>query len=124
MNGLYGLQQTFVKYSLLTLYHRVFWINRGFVIMVWIIAIIQGMWGIVVLLCHIFACVPVKKSWNPHIPGTCLDADIFFSIYEPINSAIDFIMAGMAIFMLWKLSFQRNTKRVWGFTILFALGAL
>jgi hypothetical protein len=50
--------------------------------------------------------------------------NLFFSVYEPINSAIDFIMAGMAIFILWKLSFYRNTKRVWGFSILFALGAL
>jgi hypothetical protein len=52
MNGLYGLQQTFVKYSLLALYHRTFWVNRTFVGMVWTVAVDQGMWGIVVLLCH------------------------------------------------------------------------
>ena len=124
MNGLYGLQQTCAKFSLLVLYHRLFWVNQAFVRMVWTVGIVQGIWGIVVLLCHVFACVPVRKSWYPNVPGTCIDINLFFSIYEPINSAIDFIMAGMAIFILRKLSIHKNTKRMWGISILFAIGAL
>ena len=124
MNGLYGLQQTCVKYSLLALYHRIFWVDRKFVLMVWTAAVIQGMWGLVVLLCHIFACVPVKKSWYPKTPGRCININLFFSIYEPVNSALDFFVAGMAVYMLWKNPFHRFTKQVWWLSILFVLGAL
>ncbi|KAF2235728.1 hypothetical protein EV356DRAFT_499344 [Viridothelium virens] len=123
VTALFGPQQTFVKYSLLALYHRIFWVHRGFVRMVWIVAVIQGMWGLVVLLVQINACRPVKKSWYPEIPGYCINTDLFFSIYEPINSLLDFVVAGMAIYMLWKPTFRRNTAQVWWLSALFTLGA-
>ncbi|KAI1452555.1 hypothetical protein F4805DRAFT_446956 [Annulohypoxylon moriforme] len=120
MNGLYGIQQSFAKFSLLALYYRLFWVERTFAIIVWSVAIIQGAWGIVVLLVHIFACVPVAKSWQPEIPGHCVDINTFFSIYEPINAAIDFAMAGMAIWMLHALQMKKKTQ--WYLSGLFILG--
>lgn len=122
MNGLYGIQQTFVKFSLLALYYRLFWVNRTFARATWALAIIQGAWGIVVLLVHIFACNPIAKSWTPLLDGYCVDENAFFSVYEPVNSAIDFAMAGMAIWMLPSLQTKRST--IWHLSILFLLGGL
>lgn len=122
MNGIYGVQQSFVKFSLLALYYRLFWVNVKFARATWAIAIIQGAWGIVVLLVHIFACNPIQKSWTPGLKGYCVDENVFFSIYEPVNSAIDFVMAGMAIWMLPSLQTKRST--LWHLSILFILGGL
>ncbi|KAI1100350.1 hypothetical protein F4804DRAFT_319288 [Jackrogersella minutella] len=120
MNGLYGVQQTFAKFSLLALYYRLFWVERTFAIIVWVVAFVQGAWGIVVLLVHIFACIPVAKSWQPELPGYCVDINTFFDVYEPVNAAIDFFMAGMAIWMLHALQMKKKTQ--WYLSGLFILG--
>jgi hypothetical protein len=122
MNGVYGIQQSFVKSSLLALYHRLFWVDKRFVRGVWAIAIFQWAWGITVLFVHIFACIPIAKSWYPTLDGWCVDMNLFFCIYEPINSAIDFIMAGQAIWMLHALQMSNKTR--WHLSGLFILGAL
>ncbi|KAI1380098.1 hypothetical protein F4677DRAFT_405848 [Hypoxylon crocopeplum] len=120
MNGLYGIQQSFAKFSLLALYHRLFWVDINFNRAVWATAIVQGAWGIVVLLVHIFACVPVAKSWQPELDGFCVNINLFFSIYEPVNSAIDFWMAGMAIYMLHALQMKKRAQ--WHLSALFLIG--
>ncbi|KAI1332131.1 hypothetical protein F5Y16DRAFT_421408 [Xylariaceae sp. FL0255] len=120
-NGIYGVQQSFAKFSLLALYYRLFWVNRVFTLSVWTIAAIQTAWGLSVLFVHIFSCVPVQKAWMPQLDGYCLNINLFFSIAEPINTAIDFVIAGMAIWMLSSLQMKRIRK--WGVAILFFIGA-
>jgi hypothetical protein len=121
MNGVYGFQQSFVKFSLLALYQRLFWVNKTFSISVWVVAIIQGCWGLVVFLVHIFACRPIEKVWTPLMDGYCIDENIFFSIYEPLNSLLDFVVAGQALWMLPSLQTRRTTR--WHLAILFLIGA-
>ncbi|KAI1170213.1 hypothetical protein F4777DRAFT_595401 [Nemania sp. FL0916] len=121
MSGIYGIQQTFAKFSLLALYYRLFWVNRSFVRAVWVVAIIQTGWAIVVVFVHIFSCIPVEKSWKPMLPGLCINTKAFFALAELINSAIDFVVAGLAIWMLKSLQMRR--LRQWRFGILFAIGA-
>ncbi|KAI0964938.1 hypothetical protein F4678DRAFT_454355 [Xylaria arbuscula] len=121
MNGVYGIQQTFAKFSLLALYYRLFWVNTSFVRSVWITAFIQAGWGLAVLFVHIFACIPIRKAWMPMLPGSCVNINTFFSITEPINSGIDFVVAGLAIWMLRSLQMRRS--RQWRLGILFIIGA-
>lgn len=122
MNGLYGLQQSFAKFSLLALYNRLFWVDEAFSVSVRVVAGLQAAWGIVVLLVHIFACRPMAKIWDIKLKGYCIDSNVFFSIYEPFNSALDFAVAGLAIWMLQTLQIRRVT--LWRLSIVFALGAL
>jgi hypothetical protein len=122
MNGIYGFQQSFVKFSLLALYQRLFWVNKSFSISVWVVAVIQGCWGLVVFLVHIFACRPIEKVWTPLMDGYCIDENLFFSIYEPLNSLLDFVVAGQALWMLPSLQTRRTTR--WHLAILFVIGAL
>ncbi|KEY74371.1 Sat4 [Stachybotrys chartarum IBT 7711] len=122
MNGIYALQQTFVKFSLLALYHRLFWVNRHFVRSVWLVGIVQGCWGIAILLVHIFLCTPMEKIWTPWmVEGTCVDVNTLFAIYEALNSVLDFIVAGLAIWMLPSLQIRKSTR--WHLAGLFVLGA-
>lgn len=122
MNGLYGVQQTFVKFSLLTLYYRLFWVNRAFAISVWVVAVVQGLWGAMVLLGHLLGCNPPAKVWDmAGIPGQCLHLDSYFTSYETINSFLDFVVAGLAIWMLPSLHMKRSTR--WHLGFLFLLGA-
>lgn len=75
-----------------------------------------------VLLVHVFACRPIAKVWNPALEGSCINVNVFFSIYEPINSAIDFVMAGMAIWMVRGLRLKRQIR--WHLSVLFLIGGL
>lgn len=122
MNGLYGLQQTFSKLSLLALYHRIFWVKPAFCKSAWAVGTVQSTWGIVVLLAHVFACRPVAKVWSPRLPGYCINTNIFFSIYESVNSLLDFVVAGLAIWMLPSLQLRRST--LWRLGLLFIVGSL
>ncbi|KAJ8123915.1 hypothetical protein ONZ43_g244 [Nemania bipapillata] len=121
MNILYAVQQCFVKYSLLALYYRLFWVNANFNIGVWVLAGFQTAWGLTVLLIHLLACKPLEKLWNPTLQGHCININIAFSIYEPINSFLDFLAAALAMWMLPALHLKTSTR--WHLAGLFVIGA-
>lgn len=122
MSAQFAPNQTFAKFSLLALYHRLFSVDRTFVICVWTIAFLQLGWGVAVCLVHYFGCTPVSKSWDPLQPGKCIDVEVFLLAKEPINSVIDFAMAALAVWMLRFLRIKRTTK--FKVSLLFLVGAL
>lgn len=122
MNIVYALQQCFAKFSLLALYHRLFWVDRRFTVGVWIVAVLQTAWGLVVFLAFFLMCRPMAKLWTPTLPGHCVNINVVFNVYEPINALLDFFVAALALWMLPSLQIKRSTR--WHLATLFALGAL
>jgi hypothetical protein len=122
MNIQTALNQTFAKLSLLTFYHRIFSINRSFVRWVYSVGIIQVLWCVVMVLVRLFLCRPIAAAYNPTIKGTCLNSQILLAAGDSVNSAIDFVMVGMAIWMVIKLKMSTGARLKLG--ILFALGGL
>ncbi|KAK4224655.1 hypothetical protein QBC38DRAFT_485052 [Podospora fimiseda] len=114
------LNQTFAKLCLLVLYHRLFQINRWFVRWVYAVGGAQITWCIAVICFRLFLCSPVRESWNPFTKGKCLDSQIVLAWGDSINSLLDFIMVGMAIWVVVGLRVKRAAKMRISF--LFALG--
>ncbi|KAK3689257.1 hypothetical protein B0T22DRAFT_490742 [Podospora appendiculata] len=120
MNIQTPMNQTFAKLSLLVLYHRLFYISSWFVRSIYVIGLVQICWCIAMVCVRLFQCHPIDAFWNPFLQGQCLDGQVILAVGEPINSLVDFIMVGMAIWMVHKLKVTRADKvRV---MFLFALG--
>jgi len=119
---LFGPQQTLAKLSLLTFYHRVFSINKTFLRLSYVVGTIQITYCISWIFTSIFMCNPPRKTWEPWIDGTCLDLSIVLAVCESVNSVIDFIMIGMAIYIVRELKTTRANKFKLG--TLFAFGGL
>jgi hypothetical protein len=122
MNIQTPMNQTFAKLSLLTLYHRVFNIEQSFRYSVYAVGAIQVAWCIAMVAVRLFQCKPIKRAWNPIGKGTCLDPDLMLAAGDAINSSIDFVMIGLAVWMVARLQLSRANK--WKLSILFALGGL
>ena len=122
MNIQTPLNQTFAKLSLLTFYYRIFSVNRSFVRWVYSIGTVQIMWCIAMVFVRLFQCKPIAAAYNPTIKGTCLNSQILLAVGDSINSAIDFVMVGMAVWMVVQLKMSTASKLK--LSILFALGGL
>jgi len=118
----FGPQQTLAKLSLLIFYYRVFSINRTFLRLSYFIGTLQIMYCISWIFTSIWMCNPIKKTWEPLTPGSCLDLSIVLAVCESINSTIDFTMVGMAIYIVRELKTSKANKYKLG--TLFAFGGL
>ncbi|KAI0097725.1 hypothetical protein GGR51DRAFT_459326 [Nemania sp. FL0031] len=122
VNSVYPINQTFAKLSLLILYYRIFSVSRGFAQLAWIVAISQILWFIPNFVERLLVCNPPAKLWNPDIPGFCVNGQAFVAVAESINSFIDFVMIGMAIWMVTKLRMSMKSKVK--LSLVFAAGGL
>ncbi|KAH6652388.1 hypothetical protein BKA67DRAFT_661130 [Truncatella angustata] len=119
---MFPLNQTFSKLSLLLLYYRIFSINKTFSTMVFVVAAIQTCWGISMFFARVFACTPIYHFWDRLAPGTCISGNGLLVGPEIVNSLLDFVMVGMAIWIVQKLNMSTKYKRK--LSILFALGCI
>ncbi|KAK4169800.1 hypothetical protein QBC43DRAFT_250539 [Cladorrhinum sp. PSN259] len=115
------INQVFTKLSVLFLYRRIFYINRTFVKWVYSVGAVLVAWGIVTIFIGLFVCKPVAAAYDPTIKGECLDSQALLAA-GVVNSSIDFVMVGMAVWMVVGLKLPTGTKLRIG--ILFALGGL
>ena len=122
MNAFHAVNQTLAKLSILVLYYRLFSINRAFTYATYAVGTVQILWFIAVFVERLLVCNPPAKLWNPTLPGKCVNNQIVVAACDTINSLIDFVMIGMAIFMVSKLKIA-NHKKV-QLSILFAIGGL
>ncbi|KAJ8127522.1 hypothetical protein O1611_g6114 [Lasiodiplodia mahajangana] len=116
----FPLNQTAVKLSLLILYHRIFSASNAFRYTIYGVGAAQISWGIAILFTRIFPCTPIHRFWDREVPGTCVSAKMLLIAPEVLNTAIDFFMVGMAVWMVHKLQMPTSTKRK--LSLLFALG--
>lgn len=79
----------FVKLSILSLYYNAF-PSRFMKISVWILAAITVAWGIALCLVGLLSCLPIEKSWNPTLPGHCIDLYEYYYGLQIPNIVTDF----------------------------------
>jgi len=53
------------------------------------------------------SCSPVKKSWAPSTPGSCLPAAALYWIPGGITIALDIIVMAIPIRLIWQLQMGR-----------------
>ncbi len=122
VNPQYCAQQLFAKLSLLALYYRLFSVDQVFVVLTYAVGAVQSLWFIAEYFDRWFTCTPVRKVWEPLIEGHCINQSASLAVSETFNSGIDFVMIGMAIYMVRQLNVSFPNKLKLG--ILFALGGL
>lgn len=122
MSSQFSLQQLFAKLSLLFLYYRIFNVNRAFVLCVYAVGFIQAGRSIGGFVAHWLVCTPPHKLWNPEVAGTCINNAAFLVANETINSLVDFVLVGLAIWMVQSLQMETSVKLK--LYVIFAIGGL
>ncbi|KAK0717511.1 hypothetical protein B0T26DRAFT_710099 [Lasiosphaeria miniovina] len=58
-------------------------------------------------------CSPVQKTWNPYVPGTCWDPQVYpiFGMFAAgYSAAMDFVLALLPWTVIWNLQMKRREK--------------
>lgn len=119
---IYFWQQFLAKFSIMSLYYRLFRVNQKFCLCNYGIIIYHIGLIIVVSVMLIAHCQPLGKFWNPLLPGRCIEDTTFVAVTESINSSSDFLLVPLAIGMVRILQISRVNR--WRPRILFGSGAL
>ena len=97
------------KVSAILLYMRIF-ISRHFR---WLccgaLAIVVGS-GIATVFATIFQCVPLQRSWDKNVEGTCIDSSKFWLANAVLNIFTDVIVLALPIREVSKLQLKLQEK--------------
>lgn len=118
----YVWQQLFAKFSIMSLYYRLFRVNHRFSLCIYALMIYHTAWVIAVSAVLSVQCRPLGKFWDPLIPGRCIRESTFIAFMESINSFGDFLLVALAISMVRILQISKVNKR--RLAILFGSGAI
>lgn len=80
-------------------------------------------WGISQLIAVILYCIPLRKVWEPTIPGTCINLLAFWYANAVVHILTDFLIFALPLPALWKLGFVTRSQRI-VLVGVFALGFL
>ncbi|OTB06761.1 hypothetical protein M426DRAFT_98130 [Hypoxylon sp. CI-4A] len=68
------------------------------------------------LLCNMmtefFGCQPIRKKWEPSLPGSCIDTDATAIFYGACSMASDLIIAILPLTMIWKLQVATLRQKI------------
>ncbi|KAJ9611703.1 hypothetical protein H2200_004887, partial [Cladophialophora chaetospira] len=118
---LYTMTIFFTKASILCLYHRVF-TSRIVRVPVYIVGIIICVWALVCCVAGAFLCVPLKKLWDPSVPGSCFDVTAFY-----VGLQIPNVVTDVAIFLLPLPAIRTlplPSSQKWSLVAIFGVGLL
>ncbi|KAL8677795.1 MAG: hypothetical protein Q9186_005802 [Xanthomendoza sp. 1 TL-2023] len=124
---LYIVAIALAKISLLLFLYRIFQVDKRFRIASWIVGVVLVIWSTVTLFLTIFACRPVKASWNLKLmkdPKTKCHPKAWdtSNIYGFCNIITDFALIVMPLPLVWRM--QMNRKKKFGIAVVFASGFL
>ncbi|KAK3315595.1 hypothetical protein B0H66DRAFT_642786 [Apodospora peruviana] len=105
------LSVTLTKLSILAMYVRTF-PSRFMKLSCKVVGILTLIWCAGVIFPSIFQCVPVKKAWDPFVPGTCNTAiSDWISWQDSIPEfASTVIVFALPIYEVWRLCASVRTK--------------
>ncbi|KAL8865185.1 MAG: hypothetical protein Q9174_007026, partial [Haloplaca sp. 1 TL-2023] len=124
---LYVVAIALAKLSLLLFLYRIFSVDKRFRIAAWITGAILVIWTIITVFMSIFACRPVKASWDFFLyldPNTVCHPQSFevVNVYGFCNVITDFVLIFMPLPLVWRMQMDRKKKI--GVGLVFASGAL
>ncbi|KAL8682197.1 MAG: hypothetical protein Q9186_001734 [Xanthomendoza sp. 1 TL-2023] len=124
---LYMLGTMLAKISLLLFLYRIFSVDRKFRIAAWALGTILVGWTIISFFLRIFACRPIKASWDVKLqldPETRCNPKSYntLNVHGICNIITDFGLLLLPVPMVWKL--QMSLKKKLGVAAVFATGAI
>jgi hypothetical protein len=82
------------------------WVRRS----LWLIQGINFAYGIAHFLSSAMVCIPVRKTWDPKVPGTCQDQEVFIIWTICMVLATDIMVLAMPTWIIYDLNSPRNRK--------------
>ncbi|KAI0413624.1 hypothetical protein F5X98DRAFT_351347 [Xylaria grammica] len=122
LDAFYVVNQACAKFSILALYYRIFSANRTFVLWTYGVATVTMLWFISMFIERLLVCNPPAKLWNPDLPGYCVNSQIVIAAAESVNSLLDFVMIGMAIYVVRQLKISASQQLQ--LSLIFTIGGL
>lgn len=117
---MYDMNLNLIKISLLLLYIRIFPV-RWFTITSWTLIVFLIAFTVTLLGKDIFACVPVRKVWEPLIPGHCINSVITYYWASAVFIVTDLLVLLLPQPLVWHLQIAKWRKV--GLSVLFCLGS-
>lgn len=121
MECIYGTLLVVVKFSILSMYWRIFptkFVRRGCAVL----GLTTLAWLIAVALVAFLQCDPIQKIWLPDTPGHCIDNNKFF-----VGNAVPNIVTDICIVLLPAYEVSRlhmGTSQKISLACVFLLGVL
>ena len=117
----YNIGLTMAKLSVVLFYAHCFGsFSRPFRLALFSTAIAVVAWGTIFVSTDIFTCAPVRRAWEPSVPGHCIgfSGQALGSVIS--NVLIDLVMLVLPLPVLWRL--QMSMGRKVSLAAVFALG--
>ncbi|PIA98794.1 hypothetical protein CB0940_02363 [Cercospora beticola] len=112
----------FAKFSILIFYMRLS-PQRWFKYAVYATMALTATFSLVLMLCLAFACIPLKRVWDPTITeGHCINRGNVFMATAGLNAATDIIMLFLPMPIVFKLQVPRVQKI--GLVVIFSVGSI
>lgn len=120
---IYGPLTYAINLSILLQYYRIFLPSRRYNRFLWwgslLLIIINLVWCIISTLMGIFICSPVRKAWDPLVPGHCYDEKKVLLSTSGIRVLSEVATLVLPIPAIWRL--QMSKRKRFGMTAIFGL---
>jgi hypothetical protein len=97
------------KTSVILLYMRIFISHRFRRLCFGALAVVVGS-GVATVFATIFQCIPLQRSWNKTVHGTCIDSSAFWIANAVINISTDLIVLALPVREVAKLQLRMREK--------------
>lgn len=84
--------------------------DRQLRIAVNVVGILCLLWFIAAAVGIALKCIPIEKSWNPRLPGTCYTLQVFMVAIECPNSFLDFVIVALPVRVIKVLQLPLRRK--------------
>jgi len=108
-NDLWACTVNITKASILMQYLRVFRSQKTRMVCYLLLSTLlpAACWAV---LGGTFLCSPVAKLWDPRLPGSCLDAQAYWTSVAAIDIGLDFLIVGLPVPSIIRLHLPRKQK--------------
>ncbi|KAK3178517.1 hypothetical protein OEA41_000653 [Lepraria neglecta] len=103
MEVIYNIATLCIKFSILYLYYRVFFVSRRFIYILWSVAAVIFIYSSIQGIGSLIQCLPLNSMWNPHVHRKCLVVSAADTVFGIANVTTDFIILILPMPPLWGL---------------------
>ncbi|KAI9755041.1 MAG: hypothetical protein M4579_004444 [Chaenotheca gracillima] len=117
---LYGIVVFVTKVSILLLFLRIFGPKQILIWSTWILIGVMAAYYLAATLAKVLICTPIKKQWEPEVPGFCLNTNAIFLTDCIFSIVSDFYILITPMPLIWNL--RMPVRRRLGVMSVFAMG--
>ena len=98
------------KLTIVLLLLRIFGVDARFRRVGWVFITTWTIYSVIDVLLVVFECSPVRKAWEPLLPGRCIDIIHVGVASGVVNIIYDVILLIIPIPMVWRLQLAKKMK--------------